>query len=80
MKEKTDENYYSHDKITDLLNNTDTSIEKEEGVQGKKSWLKREVCGKVQRNDESLRWLCLDGMELRSLFISVFICLFHLPR
>ena len=47
--------------------NSEEEEEKEEGggVRGKKRWLKREVCGRVQRNDESLRWLCLDEMELR---------------
>ena len=31
MKEKTDVNYYSGDKIDDLIQNTDTTIEKQEG-------------------------------------------------
>ena len=32
MKEKTDVNYYSGDKIDDLIQNTDATIEKQEGV------------------------------------------------
>ena len=33
MKEKTDVNYYSGDKIDDLIKNTDDTIAYEEGVQ-----------------------------------------------